>query len=102
MIKMRSAVWVRRSKLLALFNGIPSRDPVAAKVVGNIKHSDLGETHAVESFVSGTYGRAVIPGATAAIQNNELLAGQLLHALSELFQCLCLRSRANVFRARDM
>jgi hypothetical protein len=67
MIKMRSAVWALSSKLLALFNGIPFRDPVAAKIVGNVKHSDPGEPHDMENCVSGAYGRAMIPGTTAAI-----------------------------------
>jgi len=88
--------------LLAPFNRKPSIGPVLTEIVGNGENLHLGETHAVKRLVRRTEGGAMGPGTAATIQNDELLARQTFRAVPQLFHRLGLRSRANIFRARDM
>jgi len=61
--------------LLSLGNWIAPTHPIGTEVVRDIKHLDVGESHSLQRVGGGLDVRAVVPRATAAVDDDELLSG---------------------------
>ena len=65
----------RTQSLLSLGNCIALIYPIGAEIVSHVKHLDVGEAHRAQRIVGRLDVRTMAPGATTAIDHDELLAG---------------------------
>jgi hypothetical protein len=70
--------------LPSAFNGKPLVDPIVAEVFGKIQDLYASESHVVEQAVSRAHVGAAIPGAAAAIEDDEGRARQRRNASAQL------------------
>ena len=73
-----SQVHERSQTSVSLGRGIALVHPVRAKIVSDVEHLNVRETHRAQCIVGRLDVRAVAPRATAAINNDELVSGQRL------------------------
>src|SRR5512146_106592 len=66
----------RFSTLVTAFNGIALFNPVAAKIIGDIKNLHIRVAHALQQLICRGYIRAATPRAAAAIENDEFVFRQ--------------------------
>lgn len=65
----------RAQSLLSLGNWIALIHPICAEIVSDVKHLDVGEAHRAQRIVGRLDVRTMAPGATTAIDHDELLSG---------------------------
>ncbi len=96
--------WVHeRSQIsLSLGSGIALVHPVGAEVVRDVEHLHGRETHRAQCIVGRLDVRAVVPGATAAVNNDELVPGQSRNSLAQLLQSALAGGRRDLLGARNM
>jgi hypothetical protein len=74
----------RAQKLLSLGNWIAFLDPVHPEIARNIEYLHIGKAHCVQRVVGRLDVRTMVPRATSAIDNDELVSGQSLHTFTQL------------------
>jgi len=66
----------RAQSLLSLGNWIALIHPICAEIVSDVEHLDVGEAHGAQRVVGRLDVRTMAPGATTAIDHDELLSGR--------------------------
>lgn len=93
----------KRSQIsVSLGGGIALVHPIRAEVVGDVEHLDVGETHRAQGIVGRLDVRTVAPGATTAIDHDELVPGQGRNPLAQLLQAAFAGGRPDVFSSGNM
>ena len=65
----------RTQRLLSLGNWIAPIHPICTEIVRDIEHLYVGEAHGAQRVVGRLDVRTMAPGATTAIDHDELLSG---------------------------
>src|SRR5215472_11131169 len=88
--------------LIALRHRVAFIHPVSAEVVSDIQDLHVGKTHGCEDVIRWFDVGTMAPGATPAIDDDELFARQGLYSLAQLLLTGCTGSGADVLRTRNM
>jgi hypothetical protein len=88
--------------LAALRDWIALIYPIRSEVICKIEHTNASEAESVQLPICGPNVRALVPRAASAIDDEELIRPQSLHAVPERLESRFLPSGPNVLRSRDM
>ena len=91
-----------RSGLASGGDGIALRRPIAAKVVRNIQHLDVRETHFLYHLERRTNVGALLPRTASAVNDNRTRVRNVLEAGLKPGNAIRTPRRAAIFRTRNM